>query len=71
MALFCKLVGHTYVFHTENPKISWNVGKDLKQLHITAEGEPKSWLECQRCGHRVEDPTPHQVKLAHCNVRQA
>ncbi len=71
MALFCKLVGHTYVFHTETPRIAWNNGKDQKQLHLTAEGEPRTWLECRRCGHRIEEPTPEQVKWAHCNVRHA
>lgn len=71
MALYCKLVGHTFVFRTENPKISWNVGKDLRQLHIKTEGEPKSWLECRRCGQRIEEPSAEQVKLANCNVRQA
>ena len=70
MALYCKFVGHTYTFCTENQKVSWNTGKDLKQLHITSEGEPATWLECRRCGERIEEPTSEQVKLANCNVRQ-
>ncbi len=72
MSWYCKLIGHTFVFHTGNPKISWNTGKDQKELHMTApEGEPETWLECRRCGHRITEPTPEQVKRVHCNVRQA
>lgn len=70
MALYCKLVGCTLVVRTENQKISWNTGKDLKQLHITADGEPQTWLECNRCGRRIDDPSPEQIKLANCNVKQ-
>ena len=72
MSMYCKLIGHTYVVHVDNPKISWNVGKDLKELHITAEdGEPGIRLECRRCGARIENPSSAQIKLAHTNVRQA
>ena len=72
MALYCKLVGHTYIVETENKKVSWNTGKSLSELHITSDGEePQVWLECARCGHRIENPTSADIKLANCNVRRA
>ncbi len=70
MHWYCKLIGHTYVYKTENKRISWNTGKDALELHLTSEeGEPRPWLECRRCGKRIDDPTPDQVRLVHCNVR--
>ncbi len=72
MALYCKLVGHTFVVHTENKKISWNTAKSLSELEITSDGEdPKTWLECRRCGHKIENPSSADIKLAGCNVRRA
>ena len=72
MKWYCKLIGHTFVYKTELQKIAWNAGKDQAELHITAESEePHSWLECVRCGARVDNPTREQIKKANCNVRQA
>lgn len=71
MSWYCKLIGHTYTYNTENPRVSWNAGKDMAQLHITTEGEPKYWLECRRCGTRIESPTKEQIKRAGCNERSA
>ena len=71
MKWYCKLVGHTFVYRIENPRISWNAGKDQNELHMTAGGEPKSWLECVRCGERIENPTREQVKRANTNFRTA
>lgn len=56
-------VGCTWTVKTENPKVSWNTGKDLTQLHITApESEPKVWLECLVCGKTKENPGPEELK---------
>ena len=71
MNLYCKIIGHTFVYRTENPKVAWNAGKDMVELHITSETEPRAWLQCQRCGKRIEDPTPDQVKRAGSNWRVA
>ena len=69
MKWYCRLVGHTLVFRTENPKISWNAGKDQAELHLTAQGEPRQWLECRRCGEVIENPTREQIKRANTNYR--
>ena len=39
MKWYCKLIGHTYSYHSETPRIAWNAGKDQAELHMTAEGE--------------------------------
>ena len=61
---FCRVLGHTWVHKTDNPKVSWNTGKSLAELHITATGEPKFWLQCQRCGEKNENPTREEIKKA-------
>jgi len=62
---FCKLFGHTWVHKTENPKVAWNTGKTLAELHLTSETtEPRFWLECQRCHERNEQPTKADLKNA-------
>lgn len=71
MKWYCKLIGHTYVFHTETPRIAWNAGKDMAELHMTAEGEPRSWLECARCGDRIENPSRDEIRRANTNYRRA
>ena len=62
--LFCRLFGHTWVHRTDNPKISWNTAKNLSELEQTASGEPRFWLECQRCGQRNEAPTREDLRRA-------
>lgn len=62
MNLFCRLLGHTWVHKTEDPKVSWNTGKDLLQLHQTTEGEIRFYLECHRCGEQKENPTREEIK---------
>lgn len=64
MNFFCRIFGCTWVHRTQDPKISWNTGKSLSELHQTVEGEYKFWLECQRCGDRNEAPSPAEVKRA-------
>lgn len=64
MNFFCRLFGHTWVHRTEDPKISWNTGKSLSELHLTVDGEYKFWLECQRCKERNDAPTKEDIKRA-------
>lgn len=71
MNWYCKLIGHTYIYKSEQPKIRWYADKDMTELHMEApeEGAPLRFLECVRCGDRVENPTPEQVKLTGSNAR--
>jgi hypothetical protein len=63
MNFFCRLFGHTWVHATDNPRISWNTAKNLSELDLSAEEtKPAFWLECRRCGERVENPTREQIK---------
>ena len=63
MNLFCKLLGHTWVHRSDNPRISWNTAKSLSELDMTTEEpDPRFWLQCQRCGERNDDPTPEEIK---------
>ncbi|MFT5050237.1 MAG: hypothetical protein ACI8QZ_001636 [Chlamydiales bacterium] len=64
MNIFCRLFGHTWVHQSEDPKISWNTGKSLSELHLTVDGEYKFWLECQRCHDRNDAPSSSDVKGA-------
>jgi hypothetical protein len=64
MNIFCRLLGHTWLHKTEDPKISWNTAKSLSELHLTADGEPRFWLQCERCGDRNENPTREDLKRA-------
>jgi len=71
MKWYCKLIGHTYVYKSEQPKIRWYADKDMTELHMEApeEGAPLRFIECVRCGDRVDNPTPEQVKLTGSNAR--
>lgn len=62
MNFFCRLFGHTWTHRTENPPISWNTTKDQVELKITAKGEPRFWLECQRCGDKNESPSREDIR---------
>ena len=64
MNFFCKLLGHTWVHRTQDPKVSWNTGKSLSELHQTVDGEFKLFLECQRCGERNDSPTKDEIRRA-------
>ena len=64
MKFYCRLFGCTWVHRSEDPKISWNTTKNLSELALTVEGEPKFFLECQRCADRIEKPTRDQIKRA-------
>ena len=67
----CKLIGHTYVYKSDESKIRWYADKDMTELHMEAgeEDAPLRFLECVRCGKRVDNPTPEQVKMTGCNAR--
>lgn len=64
MNIFCRLLGHTWLHKTEDPKMSWNTSKNLSELDLTVEGEPRFWLQCERCGERNENPTREDLKRA-------
>ena len=67
---YCKLIGHTFVYKSEMAKIRWYADKDMTELHMQSEGDdPLRFLECVRCGKRVDNPTPEQVKLTGSNAR--
>ena len=56
-------LGCTWVQRSENPKVAWNTGKDLTELHISADDEePAFWLECIVCGKRKDDPSAEEIK---------
>lgn len=53
MNFFCRLLGHTWVMKTEEPKIRWSTEpKSLALLELTADGEPVFYWECARCRER-------------------
>ena len=64
MNFFCKLFGHTWVHQTENVKVSWNTNKQMNELTITTQAEPRFWLQCQRCGQRNESPSREEIRAA-------
>ena len=65
MHFFCRLLGHTWIHRTDNPKISWNTNaKTQAELELTAPNEPRFWLECVRCGKRIENPTREELRRA-------
>ena len=52
MKFFCRLYGHTWIHEAEDLKTSWNTDKKQVNLDITAEGEPRFFRRCVRCGER-------------------
>lgn len=63
--LFCKLLGHTWVHRSENPRIGWHTTKGMAELEMDTEATaPRFWLECQRCALRNEHPTREDLKNA-------
>ncbi|MFT7679100.1 MAG: hypothetical protein ACI8QC_003099 [Planctomycetota bacterium] len=62
MNIFCRIFGHTWTHRTEDPPISWNTTKGMAVLEATAHGEPRFWLECQRCADKNENPSKEQIK---------
>lgn len=53
MNFFCRLLGHTWVVKSEDPKIRWTTEpKSLSRLELTADGEPSFFRECARCHAR-------------------
>lgn len=51
---FCKLLGHTWVPATSNPKTSWNVDKTGQLLVATPASQMRYYHECVRCRERRE-----------------
>jgi hypothetical protein len=54
MNVFCLLLGHTWVPHTEAPDPRWNTTKDMVVLVATGEGDVRHFDRCQRCGAQRE-----------------
>jgi hypothetical protein len=48
--LFCKLLGHTWQHHVEDPKIVWTASKNQCELDQEADKEPRFFQRCVRCG---------------------
>lgn len=63
MNLFCRLLGHTWVPVTDNPKISWNNDDEGLVLHATASAPIRFFDECARCRERRE-VRPPKVSIA-------
>ena len=49
---FCRVLGHTWVPFSENPKTRWNVDKSGMLLVPTPDGEPRFYELCVRCKER-------------------
>ena len=65
MRFFCRLLGHTWLHRSENPKIAWYTNpKTLSELELKVAGEPRFWLECVRCGKRIDNPTREELRRA-------
>lgn len=56
MNFFCRVLGHTWVHHTSNPKIRWTTAENLSEMDMTVDGEVTFWEECARCKERRESP---------------
>ena len=65
MNFFCKLFGHTWVYHSENPKIAWHTSKKMNDLEMnTSATETRFWRECARCATKNDAPTREDIKNA-------
>ena len=47
---FCKLFGHTWQCHVEDPKIVWTASKNQCELEQSTTDEPRFYQRCVRCG---------------------
>ena len=56
MNLFCRLLGHTWVPRSDNPKIRWTAAENMSEMQMKAEGEVRLWEACARCGETRELP---------------
>ncbi len=56
MNFFCRLLGHTWVHKSDDPKIAWNTTKSMDELAMTASGVPRFYEECARCGAQRDLP---------------
>lgn len=56
MNLFCRLLGHTWVPRSDNPKIRWTAAENMSEMQMKAEGEVRLWEACARCGEKRELP---------------
>jgi hypothetical protein len=63
MNFFCRLLGHTWVPVTDNPKITWSTGEDMLVLHAKATAPTRFFDECARCRERRE-VAPPRIKSA-------
>jgi hypothetical protein len=54
MNFFCRIFGHTWVPHAENPKIRWTASKNMTEMEMSAAAEPRLYLECARCKQRKD-----------------
>jgi hypothetical protein len=54
MNLFCRLLGHTWVPRSDNPKIRWTAAENMSEMQMEARGEVRLWEACARCGERRE-----------------
>ena len=58
MNLFCRLLGHTWVPRSDNPKLRWTAAENMSEMQMQADGEVRLWEACARCGERREIPAP-------------
>jgi len=70
MNLFCRLLGHTWVPRSDNPKIRWTAAENMSEMQMQGPGEVRFWEECARCKERREvQPTARRVESAPPGVR--
>jgi len=60
MNLFCRILGHTWVPRSDNPKIRWTAAENMSEMQMKMEGEVRLWEACARCGERREIPAAAQ-----------